>query len=323
MINDNLLAIVTTPGAEGEPASIETRPDTAYFTIVNETETAAAGDDTDIDVEPVPGPDGEPTNTLTISGQIAADSEPLLNVYDVPDPASYARTLFVEALQRAGVSVAADPLAVNDVSGVPDAETYEADDSPLATLTSPPIDEIAELIWKISHNLGADLTLCLLAVNEGSTDCEDGFAPIRDRIGDLGIDQGDVWMFDGSGSIYASTTPAAMTTWIQWLHTLEWGDRLPEMLPILGTDGSLSLSETDSPSTGLVQAKTGTWASLDPGSGQLLMLDQSLAGLIDGADGEQYAFGLYMNGASFEDLSVIIGVLGDIAGVAAALQQSL
>ena len=30
-----------------------------------------------------------------------------------------------------------------------------------------------------------------------------------------------------------------------------------------------------------------------------------------------------MNGASFDDLSVIIGVLGDIAGVAAALQQSL
>jgi D-alanyl-D-alanine carboxypeptidase/D-alanyl-D-alanine-endopeptidase (penicillin-binding protein 4) len=323
VINDNLLAIVTSPGSEGEAGSIETIPETAAFTIVNQTRTVASGADTDISFAPALDADGQPTNTIEVTGEVAADSEPLLNVYEVPDPASYARTLFIEALERAGVSVGAELLAVNDSSGLPEAELYEADNEPMATLESLPLTEIATLIWKISHNYGADLTICLLAVQAGSTDCDDGFAPVRDRIGDLGIDQGDVWILDGSGSSFASTTPDAMATWLQWLYTLDWGPQLEEMLPILGTDGSLSLAQTDSPAKGKVQAKTGTYAGLDPGTGRLLILDQSLAGYMEAEDGTVYVFALYMHGASFESISDILGVLGDIAGVAAAIQQAV
>jgi len=323
VINDNLMAIVTTPGTEGEPATIEAIPETAAFTVVNDTETVAAGADSTIELEPVPDAEGEPTNTLTVSGQIATDSDPTLNIYDVPDPASFARTLFIEALQRAGVTVTADPLAVNEAGALPDADSYETDNDPLATLTSPPLSEIATLIWKISHNYGADLSVCLLAVSEGSTDCEDGFAPIRSRIDDRGINQDEVWMLDGSGSNMASTTPHAMTTWIQWLHTLDWGDQLTEMLPILGTDGSLTLAQQDSPAKGKVQAKTGTWASHDPGSGLFLMLDQSLAGLMESDDGETYAFAVYLNGTTVQTPDELLDILDQVAGVAAALQQSL
>ena len=323
VINDNLLAVVTTPGAEGDPGSIETIPETEAFEIVNETETTSAGGDTDLEVTAELDEDGEPTNTLVVSGTVAADSDPSLNVYEVVDPASWARTLFIEALERAGVSVVADPLADNDTTDVPGADVYAADGDPLASIDSPPIAEIAELIWKISHNYGADLTVCLLAVEGGSTDCEDGFAPIRERIEALGIAPGAVWLLDGSGSDIASTTPRAMTEWLSWLHGLEWGDQLPDMLPILGVDGSLSLAETDSPSTGKVQAKTGTFAALDPSTQRLLMLDQSLAGFMEAEDGTLYAFGLYMNGASFESPDEIIGVLAEIAGISAAIQQSL
>ncbi len=227
----------------GAPGTIRTIPDTAAFEIVNKTETAAAGEDTDISVEPILDSDGKPTNTLVVSGRIAEDAEPLLNVYDVPDPASYARTLFIEALGRAGVTVTADPLAVNDAAGLPAAGQYTSGGAPLASIESPPISEIATLIWKISHNYGADLTVCLLAVHAGSTNCEDGFAPVRTRIKKLGIAPGDVWLLDGSGSSAAATTPRAMTTWLRWLRGRKWGDRLTKMLPILGTDGSLSLSQ--------------------------------------------------------------------------------
>ena len=323
IINDNLLSMVTSPAEDGEPATVETIPETEAFTVDVQVETVAAGGDTSIDFAPVLDADGEPTNVIELTGTIAADADPVLRVYEVPEPADYARTLFIEALERAGVSVQVDPLAPNDVAGLPSADEYTADGERLAALESPPISEMATLIFKISHNYGADLTVCLLAVEEGSTDCEDGFAPIRERIDDLGIGVGEVWMLDGSGSSYASTTPEAMVTWLQWLHTLDFGDQLPEMLPILATDGSLSLAQPGGPATGKVQAKTGTYAGLDPSTGRLVMLDQSLAGFLEADDGSMYAFALYMHGASFDSPDQIIGVLDDIAGVAAAIQQSL
>lgn len=322
VINDNLVAVVMTPGEPGQPASLRMIPETEAFTLVNELGTVDAGGDTSVSVSPELTPGGDPTNVLAVSGTIAADSDPVLNVYDVPDPAGYARTLFIEALDRAGVTTTADPTAANNDVDFPDATSY-TDDAKVAMIESPPLREIATLIWKISHNYGANLTVCLLAVHEGSTDCDDGFAPIRSRIGDLDIDQGDVWIINGAGAEFSSTTPEAMVTWIKWLHTLEWGDQLPKMLPILGTDGSLSLAQTDSPAKGKVQAKTGTWAGVDPGSGRLIMPAQTLAGLMEADDGTMYAFGLYSNGGQFDSVGDIIGVLNDVAGVAAAIQHSL
>jgi D-alanyl-D-alanine carboxypeptidase/D-alanyl-D-alanine-endopeptidase (penicillin-binding protein 4) len=107
------------------------------------------------------------------------------------------------------------------------------------------------------------------------------------------------------------------------MHSLDWGDAVPAMLPILGIDGSLALSETDSPSTGQVQAKTGTWANLDASTARLLILSQSLAGFMDAEDGTVYAFTLFMNGASFERLDSILDSSDKVARVAAAIQQSL
>lgn len=321
-INDNLLAVVTTPADDGQPAVIETIPDTAAFEIVNDTNTVAGGAETALRVENRLEADGTPSNTLVVSGQIAADSDDRLNVYSVDDPASFARTLFIEALERAGVSVSADPLADNDASDLVSADDYTSD-PPLGTIESPTAAALATFIWKTSNNFGADLTVCLLAVQQGSTDCKDGFDPIRTRLDDLGIGPGEVWLFDGSGSGAASTTPRAMLTWLQWLHGLEWGERLAEMFPILGVDGSLALSETDGPSTGRVQAKTGTWAMLDASTSRLLVPTQALAGFMDADDGTVHAFTLFMHGASFESVEGILDSSDIVARVAAAIQQQL
>ncbi len=165
--------------------------------------------------------------------------------------------------------------------------------------------------------------MCLLAVHAGSTDCDDGMQAIRDQIREVGIDDNEVWTLNGAGADFSSTTPAAIVEWIRWMHGQPWGADLPKMLPILGTDGSLSLAQKDTPSVGKVQAKTGTWGGIDPGSGKLLMPGQSLAGLMESDDGDIYAFGLYMNGGTFDSPADIIRVLDEVAGVSAALQQSL
>ena len=59
------------------------------------------------------------TGTVVLSGTIAADSGPVVNVYAFDDPATFARTAFIEALGRAGVTVSADPVATNPVDALP------------------------------------------------------------------------------------------------------------------------------------------------------------------------------------------------------------
>lgn len=320
VVNDNLMIVQSSPTQPGQPAQLNVIPDTEAFTIDNQVETVEAGGDTAIIIAPA-DPDDE--RALVVSGTIAADSDETMNVYHVQDPARFARVLFIEALQRAGVEVTADIAADNSTDALPEFGSY-AEDTEVASISSVPIEEIATLIWKTSHNYGANVAVCLLAVEAGSTDCEVGLETVHDRIDALGIHPGDVWTINGAGAEYSSTTPQAVTEWITWMRGLDWGDKLPEMLPIMGVDGSLSLSEQDSPSTGMIQAKTGTYAGIDPGTLRLLMPGQALAGLMEDSNGNQYAFGLYMVNSSFENPSDgIFQSLNDVAAVAAALQQEL
>jgi D-alanyl-D-alanine carboxypeptidase/D-alanyl-D-alanine-endopeptidase (penicillin-binding protein 4) len=317
VVNDNLLDVVATPADPGQPAALRVIPETAAYRIENRMQTTEAGGETSMQL--TPGPD----RTLVVTGSIAADADPLLSVESVADPASYGRTLFIEALDRAGVTVSADPLADNRTGDLPAPGGYPAGDQ-VASLTSPTVAAMATLIWKISHNVGADLAVCLLAVQQGSTDCTAGFAPIRERIDALGIDPGDVWLLDGAGGSFSSVTPAAVGSWLGWLRGRPWGEQVPDMLPILGVDGSLALSETDSPARGKVQAKTGTFAGVDPGTGRLLMPGESLAGYLQAGDGTEYLLAAYMINASFPDPATgLLQVGDDLAAVAAALQQAL
>jgi len=322
VINDNLLGIQTRPTTEGEPAELTIIPDTQAFEVVNQVQTVGSDGATQVEIVPAEQtPSGDPLGrTLEVQGTIAAGSDAVLNVFQVQDPATFARTLFVEALERAGVSVAANPVEPNATAGLP---TDYPDGSEIATFTSPTVEETATLIWKISHNYGANLAVCLLAVQQGSTDCDDGFVPIRDNIKALDIGDGEVWIIDGSGELYSSTTPRAIVSWIRWLDGLSWGGKLPEMLPILGVDGSLGLTQQDTEATGKVQGKSGTWAGLDPSTGKLVTPDQSVAGLIESADGTVYLFAIYQTGATLDVDDGVIKSTNDVNDVAAAFQESL
>ncbi len=83
IVNDNLLDVITKPGAVGSPPTLQTVPKTAAFTLVNQVKTVPPGDGTDIEIEPGDG------NQLVVKGTVEAGSDPVLNVYHVPDPASY------------------------------------------------------------------------------------------------------------------------------------------------------------------------------------------------------------------------------------------
>jgi D-alanyl-D-alanine carboxypeptidase/D-alanyl-D-alanine-endopeptidase (penicillin-binding protein 4) len=322
VINDNLLVVQASATAPGQPAELDVIPDSQAFDVVNRVRTVGAGKQPEVAIVAArQTPQGDPLGrTLIVEGTIPRGGQPTLGVFPVPDPARFARTLFIEALERAGVSVAADPVVANSTVGLP--ATYPGG-SQVAALRSPTVEATATLIWKISFNYGANLALCLLAVRAGSTDCTDGFAPIRAKMRALEIDADEVWLLDGSGESFSSTTPRAIVMWIKWLRERGWGDRLSKMLPILGVDGSLSETQRHTEATGKVQGKSGTWAGLDPSTGVLPTPDQSLAGLMQSEDGREYVFGLYQAGATFQSpADGVIRGTNDVNDVAAAIQGS-
>jgi D-alanyl-D-alanine carboxypeptidase/D-alanyl-D-alanine-endopeptidase (penicillin-binding protein 4) len=314
MINDNLIDLTATPGPEGEPASVEMRPHTDLFSIRNEVTTSAVGGETAISVS------GGKRDAIVVSGSIAADSGPVVQVFRVPDPARFARGLFIKSLRRAGVQVDADPTGPNDVAALPSA--YNAD--PVVTLASPPFSEYARLILKVSYNTGANSVVCLLALDAGSKDCPDGLATIASRLETAGIKDSEFVLSDGAGADPSSITPDAMVRWLTWVHGRKWADTLRDALPVLGVDGSLAHVAQDTAAKGKVWAKTGTSGALSGGTGYLLVSTKALAGYVRTADGREVVFALYVNGAIFPSPGEgLLHVSDDVARVAAAFQEAL
>lgn len=61
---------------------------------------------------------------VQVSGQIAAESGPLLQIWQIPTPANFARTAFIEALARAGVKVNASVTSANPSKLLPSSSVY-------------------------------------------------------------------------------------------------------------------------------------------------------------------------------------------------------
>lgn len=104
VINDNLIDVLITPGASGEPAKVDWRPKTAAFSVDAQVATTPTGSKPTVTTESVtPG-------HIRVRGSVPADARaPFVTTYQVPDPAAFARTVLIEALARNGVGVASPP----------------------------------------------------------------------------------------------------------------------------------------------------------------------------------------------------------------------
>jgi D-alanyl-D-alanine carboxypeptidase/D-alanyl-D-alanine-endopeptidase (penicillin-binding protein 4) len=102
-INENFLDITATPTRSGQAARISYRPHTAAWRVRSTVETAARGS----------APSWQATRTgpneVNVSGTVPVGGGPVLQVFFIPNSAAFARTVFIDALRRAGVSVAARP----------------------------------------------------------------------------------------------------------------------------------------------------------------------------------------------------------------------
>ena len=233
-VNENLIDILAKPTAVGHPASIGWRPMTASYTVTNHVTTVRAGKATSLAInEPASG-------KLVVTGQIAADSTPTLVVQQVDNPSAFAWTALIEALQRAGVSVAAKSTGPNPDALLPVKGSYRPTDK-IGEHVSATLAEFANLILKVSYNRGADLMTCLTAVKAGSTDCEQGLVNEVDTAHSLGVTSTSLYPLDGAGSDdQGRTTPTSLATFLRRALSTSFGSALYNGLPVLGRSGTLA-----------------------------------------------------------------------------------
>ncbi|WP_328692035.1 D-alanyl-D-alanine carboxypeptidase/D-alanyl-D-alanine-endopeptidase [Streptomyces caniferus] len=317
IINDNVIDLLTSPGARaGTPAALEWRPKVAPYHVTSAVRTVAAGKPSDIAVSS--SPDG---TRIRLSGTIAAGSAPVLRVSAVKDPNAFGRTAMIEALKGAGVEVRAKAVGPNPARQLP--KSYQGAPT-VARYTSPTYSEYAKLILKVSHNLGANLGICLMATSTGSPDCANGFPVLAAFLDHAKVDRRAVQLADGRGGNPADrTTPRALAQILTyWQHTRD-ARTFRTSLPILGVDGTLADSCRSCPSRGKVFAKTGTTVGGDALNDRLAVGAETTAGYLETRPGRFDVFFAGVNGASTPNAG-INGVLisgDDVADVAAHLQQ--
>jgi serine-type D-Ala-D-Ala carboxypeptidase/endopeptidase (penicillin-binding protein 4) len=315
IINDNLIDVVLTPGhIGGAPASVAWRPQVAPYHLIDQVTTVAAGQPNTVEVQTFP--DG----SILVTGNLPADAGKVVRVGTILDPSAFARTALIEALQRTGVSVSATATGPDPTDKLPSNGSYSGDPQ-VAAYVSPPFSEYAKLILKVSHNLGANLNVCLMAVKAGSTDCDAGFPVIASFLDRVHVDRDQIALADGQGGNPVDRlTPQVVVEMLRyWLGQPE-ATTFRLMLPILGVDGSLASNCTNCPAKGKVFAKTGTVLFPETLNNRFT-LAWALAGYLEVKPGRYYVYDLVVNGSVAQDFNGVIGVANDAANISAILQE--
>jgi D-alanyl-D-alanine carboxypeptidase/D-alanyl-D-alanine-endopeptidase (penicillin-binding protein 4) len=312
MVNDNVLDFTIIPHDEvGQPAEVVWRPHTSAYMVDVQVDTGADDSPSRVTIhEPTPG-------RIVVRGSIAHNRRPTVLVQEVEQPASFARSLFIEALREAGVKVTASPLASNPADKLPRYETY-ATQKPIAEFTSPPFSENAKLVLKVSHNLHAGTLPLLVAAKNGKQTLPEGLRLQRDFLNRVGVDATTISFAGGAGGDRADyVTPRATVKLLEAMSKRSDFAAYRDALPVLGVDGTLAAAVApESPAKGKVQAKTGTlvWGNLL--QGRSLLQAKGLAGYIDAADGRTIVFAAFVNLVHLQnsaDRDKIGRVLGTIA----------
>jgi PBP4 family serine-type D-alanyl-D-alanine carboxypeptidase len=323
VINDNAIDLTIQPGREGEPASIQTSPQTAYAHFVNRTTTGRPGSKDDVHVaSDVTHGDG--THTVTLGGNFPADGKRRLSGYRVPEPHRFAEILLAEALHEQGI-VAAARLADDKRHSETMSRSYTSDNI-VAEHVSPAYAEEVKITLKVSQNLHASATPYMLGAKGGEHRSEDGasmkaagFARIKTFLESTGADVGGASQSDGAGAA-AFFTPDFMVHYLAFMAKQPAAAVFHDALPVLGKDGTLWNVQANSPAAGHVFAKTGTYAVEDLLHGGLMVTGKGLAGYMTTAGGRRLAFAIYVNHvplANGDDVTPVVGnALGEIAAAA-------
>jgi len=295
-IDDNELEVNISPNdvKAGEPALVEVLPDVGYYNMANDAVTSPREKEprAKLEIER-----GVGSLVVTISGSIPLNAGERHEHLAIQDPAAYAATALLVALERRGVKVTGTSLAYHamvepenaDSTSVAEKESairhsaYERVCSGsqvatgpahavLAMHQSPRLADDVVYTMKESQNLHAEILArdlgrmwsppCPgLASDLGTVRASVGLGMVRAYLAVAGIAAKDFVLYDGSGlSGHDLVAPRAFTQILVYAAKQKWFDTYKAALPVGGVDGTLEHRFLPPQSTlkGRVFAKTGT-----------------------------------------------------------------
>ena len=330
-VNDDCVDLIINPAFLGDPASVDWRPSIRSADVESTLLMTAPGTQAIVELDPeLPQCIGTPGCTAAITGQLPTDfvppltnAFPLIRTFRIVEPANYARTVFIEALEAAGVKVDADTVAENSVQLLPPKHAY-TDATKVAELVSLTNADHAKLILKVSYNIGADASFVLYGLTQGVDNMTDALAVERKVLTTVyGIPGDEFFFVDGSGGGRTTAKNPAVTKWLEIMTEQPDFPSFFNAFPILAVDGSLCFV-TDFQSdptlvgaTGKVRAKTGT--SVEGTVGQLILRGQAFGGYIDARSGRRLVYQLVVNEVEINNVNDSLTVFQDEGTISAIL----
>jgi serine-type D-Ala-D-Ala carboxypeptidase/endopeptidase (penicillin-binding protein 4) len=306
MINDNVIDLTVTPGSVGQNASVDWRPQTPLYQVQSQVQTVAADQPVNLTVNsPQPG-------QIVVDGQIPAGHDPVLRVFWIDDAPSFARSLFIQALQHQGVTVDAIGTGDNPASLLPPSGSY-SDNQRVALLTSLPFSENLNLIFKVSQNNQADTLVFLLALKNGNNTFDDGMQAILPFLQTTLVDTSAVSLGDGRGNDRADLfSPYTVTQLLRSMSTRPDYAVYRDALPLLGEKGSESQTvPADSPVAGKAAAKSGTTSVGDLMNQRIMTLGRGLGGYMTTQSGRSLVFSVYAQNVPAENFDDLLALIKD------------
>lgn len=331
-VNDDAVDLSIAPGGNpGSPVRVSSRPISAALTIADELRTGPPGSQNTLKIDPeLPQCIGMPRCSATVRGRLPSDYVPpltgkrvLVQTVRIVRPSNYARTIFIEALEAAGVKVDAPAVEPNPSALLPPKDSYRRSDR-VAVLTGLPESENAKFVLKVSYNIGADTSLVLFGVANHRNSMPAALQFEREYLASrYGIPPNAYHFVDGSGGGETTATNTAVT------QLLEASARAPahaaflDALPVLGVDGSLASVDaykkdpTLAGATGQVRAKTGTFVTAV--ASKPVLKGQAFAGYITTKHGRHLTYEIVVNNVPIAGIPDVIEVFQDEGTISAML----
>ena len=272
-VNDNCVDFIIKPGELGENAIIQTKPESNYYKIINNSITV--DDTTDFKEFKIDRDWQGGTNTFTISGNIL-DTTSIDTIYrNIHDPTYYTGNLFMEALGRNKIDI----LSIKKGRKKNSAKR-------IGTHQSKKLKYSLNNLMVESDNLTAELVLKIIGFesNQLQGDWENGLVEVRKFLNDIvGLDTTSFSITDGSGiSRYNYSSPNHFVRTLSWAYkNKSIKNNFINTLPRGGEEGTLK--ERDLPSNAYM--KTGSLSGVS-----------TLSGYIINNSSEPIVFSILMNG---------------------------
>lgn len=332
-VNDDAVDVAIVPGgALGAKTRVTYRPVSAALRIENRLHNTAPKSKETLNLNPqYPACIGIPSCSASIAGSMPIDFKPpltgsntLVQTARITQPSNYARTVFIESLSKAGVSVSAPAVEQNPITLLPSRGAY-TEANRVTILRGMTYAQDAKLILKISYNIGADTSIVLFGLTRGANSMPAALAVERRNLATrFAIPPADYHFVDGSGGGDTTATSSAVTKMLQEMQRRPAFATLYDDLPILAVDGSLA-SVTDFEKThtlagakGQIHAKTGTYVA-GSASGGAVLKGQAFGGYITTKSGKHLIYQLVVNDVPISSIADVIGVFQDEGTISAML----